>query len=71
MPVKIEKGIPMPGRKYYRDLIKMVKHDSFTFPESEFSSLRGAIQEIKRKHRARKFKTIRISEAERRIWRTK
>ena len=71
MKVKIEKGIPIPERKYYAELKGMAKDDSFTFPEAEFGALRTAIMDLKKKHPMRKFKTIRISETSRRIWRKK
>lgn len=72
MKVKMETGIPIPSRRFYDDLIKMKRNkSSFVFPEAEFSNMRGAIQDVKKRYPSRKFKTISISETERRVWRKK
>lgn len=71
MQIKIERGIEIPKRPFYDDLVKMKLEDSFTFPESSYSNLRSCLQDIKKLYPHREFKTKSISETERRIWRTR
>lgn len=71
MQIKIEHGIEIPKRAFYDDLIEMKRQDSFTFPESSYSNLRGCLQDVKISFPHREFKTKSISETERRIWRVR
>ena len=71
MEIKIEKDVPIPQAKWYADVYGMKKHDSFVFPIEKFGNIRNAVMKVKKVHQSRKFKTMRISETERRIWRTR
>ena len=78
MRIKIEKNVPLAGKaKYYDAILKMdgpvngQPRDSFTFPQADFGNVRNFIMIIRKLHPKRKFKTMRISETERRIWRTR
>jgi len=71
MEIKIEQNVPIPNRAFYDDLVKMIRHDSFTFSESNYSNLRSSLQDVKKRFPNLRFRTIKISETERRIWRTR
>lgn len=71
MEIKIERGIEIPTRTFYKELVEMIKDDHFTFPKSSYSNLRSCLQDIKKLYPNREFKTKAISETERRIWRVK
>jgi hypothetical protein len=79
MILKIEQGIPIPDKtKFYPKLLLMKApgkdgkpKSSFVFLENHFSNLRTCLQKVRKHYPNRKFKTMRISETERRIWRVK
>lgn len=78
MEINIEKDVPISRGRWYKYLIRMGKpyadgepRDSFVFLAKDFGSVRREIVKVKNKFPGWKFKTMRISETERRIWRTK
>ena len=68
---KIEKKMPIPKRKFYADLIRLKKGDSFTFPDAEYNNLRSAVMYVKKRYSNRRFTNRIISATRRRIWRTR
>ena len=65
--IKIEKGIALPIRRWHLAMICMAKNESFIFPVKSYSSIREAMCQLKDK----RFRTVKISKTERRIWRIK
>jgi hypothetical protein len=72
MTLKIEKGIPVTNksRLYLQKLLEMKKDESFRFPAADYSTVRGAVAEAKRKGK-RNFTCRAVNETTRRVWRTR
>ena len=76
MTIKIEKNVEVPfdwrsSINPYRDAIEnMEVDDSFKYPLTDINAIRGVLNTYQRKSN-KKFITRKISETERRVWRSK
>ena len=78
MEILIEKNVPIPKGAWYGYLLRMAPpdkngnpKDSFVFPAGEFGAVRRQVMNLRKKFPRWRFKTMRISETDRRIWRIK